>query len=105
MNKTMKPGLLIITLLFTLFTTRIHAQAQTATQPRYKDVVVENPDAEADMKVVMDYVNLLTSGDVVKAPGLIRRPTGYAIRMALNLVGRSIDDVDPATPRPANSRS
>jgi ketosteroid isomerase-like protein len=45
------------------------AQAQT-TPPRYKDVVVDNPTAEADMKVVGDFVNALVSGDLDKAKSL-----------------------------------
>ena len=67
MNKTTKAGLLFATLLFTLFTTKVQAQSQ----PRYKDVVVENPNAEADMKVVADFVNSLVSGDQVKAKSLL----------------------------------
>ena len=50
------------------------AQAQTApaNAPRYKDVVVDNPNAEADMKVVSDFVNALTvSGDQAKVRSLV----------------------------------
>ena len=47
------------------------AQSTSATQPRYKDVVVDNPEAEADMKVVSDFVNSLTSGDLDKAKSLL----------------------------------
>ena len=50
------------------------AQAQNApaNAPRYKDVVVDNPMAEADIKVVSDFVNALTlSGDQAKARSLV----------------------------------
>jgi ketosteroid isomerase-like protein len=45
------------------------AQAQN-NPPRYKDLVVDNPTAEADMKVVGDFVNALVSGDQDKAKSL-----------------------------------
>lgn len=41
------------------------------TTPSYKEVVVENPTAEADMKVVGDYINAVVSGDLVKAKSLL----------------------------------
>ena len=47
------------------------AQAQNTPTPRYKDVVVDNPTAEADMKVVSDYINAIVSGDLVKAKSLL----------------------------------
>ncbi|GAB2569157.1 hypothetical protein [Spirosoma areae] len=49
------------------------AQAQNtpANPPRYKDVVVDNPTAEADMNVVGGFVNALVSGDVDKAKSLV----------------------------------
>ena len=42
-------------------------QAQFPSQLRYKDVVGENPNAEADIKVVSDYINSLVSGNLDKA--------------------------------------
>ena len=48
----------------------IGAAAQAQNTPRYKDVVVENPNAEADMKVVGDFVNALVSGDLDKVKSL-----------------------------------
>lgn len=50
------------------------AQAQNApaNAPRYKDVVVDNPNAEADMKVVGDFLNaLIVSADYTKAQSLV----------------------------------
>lgn len=47
------------------------AQAQAQTAPSYKDLVVDNPTAEADMKTVGDYVTALTAGDLVKAKSLL----------------------------------
>ena len=67
MKKSIKSNLLLVTLLLTVFAT----MAQAPPQPRYKDVVVENPEAEADMKVVGDFVNSLTSGDLEKAKSLL----------------------------------
>ena len=46
------------------------AQAQNAPAPRYKDMVAENPTAEADMKTAGDLVNALVSGDTGKAKEL-----------------------------------
>lgn len=67
MRNTIKPGLLIPTLLLMLFTMIARAQST----PRYKDVVVENPKAEDDMKVVGDFVNSLVSGNLDKAKSLL----------------------------------
>jgi hypothetical protein len=47
------------------------AQAQNAPTPRYKDMVAENPTAEADMKVIGDYVNALVAGETDKAKGML----------------------------------
>jgi ketosteroid isomerase-like protein len=47
----------------------LSAQAQTA--PSYKDLVVDNPTAEKDMKTVGDYVNALTAGDLKKAKSML----------------------------------
>lgn len=41
------------------------------TQLAYKDAIVENPNAEADIKVVGDYVKALVSGDQDKAKSLL----------------------------------
>jgi len=68
MKKTLLSGMLLATFLVILFSTNVLAQN---TEPRYKDVVIENPDAEADMKVVIDYVNALIAGDLEKAKSLL----------------------------------
>lgn len=48
------------------------AQAQSSAPiPRYKDMVADNPTAEADIKVVSDYVNALVSGNTDKAKALL----------------------------------
>jgi ketosteroid isomerase-like protein len=61
--------------------------AQTPTpQPSYKDNVVQNPNAEADMKVVGDYVKALVSGDLDKAKSLL----------APNFIGRGPSQLDSA---------
>lgn len=71
MEKSIKLNLLFATLLLTVFTMIVQAQSASSAQPRYKDVVVDNPEAEADMKVVSDFVNSLTSGDLDKAKSLL----------------------------------
>ena len=53
MKKTIKSSLLFTTLLLVVFATKAQAQSTTTNQPRYKDVVVENPDPEDDMLCVM----------------------------------------------------
>jgi ketosteroid isomerase-like protein len=71
MKNTIKLGLLFAALVLSLFLNRVQAQSEKTAQPRYKDVVVENPNAEPDMKVVSDFVNALTSGDLDKAKSLL----------------------------------
>jgi ketosteroid isomerase-like protein len=76
MKRTIKSGLLFASLMLTVLAT--YAQTKPATakpaaakQLRYKDVVVDNPNAEADMKVVGDYVNSVVSGDLDKVKTLL----------------------------------
>jgi ketosteroid isomerase-like protein len=71
MKKTIQLTLLFAALLLTVIATTAQAQSKTPAQPRYKDVIGENPNAEADMKVVSDYVRSLASGDLVKAKTLL----------------------------------
>lgn len=71
MKRIIQSGLLIATLLLTVFTTSAQAQSKPDAPPRYKDVVVDNPTAEADMKVVGDFVNALTAGELDKAKSLL----------------------------------
>src|SRR5690242_18098947 len=70
MKKTTKPALLFFAALF-LFVSLNALKAQTSSpQPGYGDMVVANPNAEKDIKVVSDYVNALISGDLDKAKSL-----------------------------------
>ncbi len=55
---------------FLIISASAQAQKSPANPPRYKDVVVDNPTAEADMKVVGDFVNALVSGELDKAKTL-----------------------------------
>lgn len=71
MKKTIKLNLLFATILLTVFTTVAQAQSTPAAQPRYKDVVVDNPNAETDMKVVSDFINALTNDNLEKANSLL----------------------------------
>jgi ketosteroid isomerase-like protein len=66
-----------------LFSATTLCQAQT---PAYKDNVVQNPNAEADIKVVGDYVKALVSGDLDKAKTLL----------APNFMGRGPSQLDSA---------
>jgi ketosteroid isomerase-like protein len=66
-----------------LFSATTLCQAQT---PAYKDNVVQNPNAEADMKVVGDYVKALVSGDLDKAKTLL----------APNFIARGPSQLDSA---------
>lgn len=68
MKKTIRLSLLFTILLLTVFA--IRTQAQPA-QPSYKDVVAENPDADADIKIVGDFLNTLASGDLEKTKSLL----------------------------------
>ncbi len=65
MKKNLNLGVLIP---FLLLAFTVHLQAQD-NPVSYKDVVVENPEPEVDMKVVVDYVNFCVNGklDELKA--------------------------------------
>lgn len=56
---------------FIVTVSALSIQAQNA--PSYKDLVVDNPTAEADMKTVGDYVNSLVAGDLKKAKSLLAK--------------------------------
>ena len=58
MKTMMSFRLLLAALVFTALAVTVHAQT-----PVYKDVVVDNPNAEADMKVMADFSNALAAGD------------------------------------------
>lgn len=64
--KILKKVALLI--LFIGFSHLSFAQNET---PSYKDIVTENPDAEADIQVVSDYVNLLVGNNMAKAASLL----------------------------------
>jgi predicted SnoaL-like aldol condensation-catalyzing enzyme len=71
MKKTIKTNLFFVALLLTIVATTTQAQLSPSSQPRYKDMILENPDAEADIKVVSDFVNSVVSGDLDKAKSLL----------------------------------
>ncbi|MBC7885605.1 MAG: nuclear transport factor 2 family protein [Saprospiraceae bacterium] len=56
------------------------------TQPAYKDMIGENPNADADIKIVGDFVKSLVSGDLDKAKSL----------MDPNYIGRGPSRIDSA---------
>ena len=63
--------MLLATLLLTAFATRAQAQSSTASQSRYKDRTAENSNADADIKIVGDFLNSLVSGNLEKAKSLL----------------------------------
>lgn len=71
MQKTIKLTLLLVVFVLTALTSTAQAQSTPSSQPRYKDVVGENPNAEADIKVVSDFVNSLVAGNVGVAKTLM----------------------------------
>lgn len=66
MKKSFLQGLLLASLLLVILTSKSEAQTSPVNQPTYKEMVGLNPTAEADIKVVADYLNSLVSGDLVK---------------------------------------
>jgi ketosteroid isomerase-like protein len=71
MKRSIKAILLISLLMLTAVTTKAQTQSAKAPQPRYKDLVADNPNADADIKLVKDYLNLLVSGNADKAKSLL----------------------------------
>jgi ketosteroid isomerase-like protein len=80
--KTIK-FLSVLVIILVSFSTSAIVKAQT---PAYKDNVVQNPNAEADIKVVGDYIKALVSGDLDKAKTLL----------APNFMGRGPSQLDSA---------
>lgn len=71
MKKTIQPILFIGMLLLLVFTTKLKAQNTNGSQPGYKDMVADNPNAEADIQVVSDFLNALTDAHLDKAKSLL----------------------------------
>ena len=65
-----KTLLLAITMLCIGFTS-VYAQPSTTKPPKYKDWVGENPNADADIKLVSDYVDNLVAGQIDKAVSVL----------------------------------
>ena len=60
-----------VSLCVALIVATLFANLSAQTQAPSIKLVVENPTAEADMKVVGDYHNALIGGDLVKAKSLL----------------------------------
>jgi ketosteroid isomerase-like protein len=71
MNKTITKGFVLAILMLSIAFTSANAQSDSAKQPHYKDFVGENADADADIKLVSDYVHKLVAGDVDKATAML----------------------------------
>jgi ketosteroid isomerase-like protein len=67
MKQPITKNLLLAILMLSIVFTSAKAQTSMAKEAHYKDFVGENPDADADVKLVSDYVNKLVAGDVDKA--------------------------------------
>jgi hypothetical protein len=67
MKKVLTSTLFFAALLLTGATNSAQAQTKPAAQPRYKDTMEANPNADADIKVVSEYVNMLVGGNADKA--------------------------------------
>ncbi len=70
MKKAITTGFLLVILMLAINVPSAKAQ-NTAAQPGYKDMISENPNAEADIKIVSDYVNNLVAGNVDKATSVL----------------------------------
>jgi ketosteroid isomerase-like protein len=71
MKKTFSLSLLLATLLVGIGITSAKAQSNNSAQMSYRDAIGDNPDAEADIKLVTDYINNLVNGDVDKATSML----------------------------------
>jgi len=71
MSTAITKGLVLAILVLSIGVTSANAQAATAKPPSYKDFVSENPNADADIKMVSDYVHKLVAGDVDKAVSML----------------------------------
>lgn len=58
----------LITLSLLVFALQLNAQDNPVS---YKDVVVENPEPEVDMKVAVDYVNFCVNGKLDELKGIL----------------------------------
>lgn len=70
MKRAITIGFLLATLMVAICVTSAKAQS-TSTQIHYSDMVGDNTDAEADIKLVSDYVNTIVAGDVNKATSML----------------------------------
>lgn len=66
MKKPFQVCLLLAAALVLFSVTKIHAQNAPASV-KYKDVIGDNPNAEADLKIVTVFTNSLVAGDIDKA--------------------------------------
>ena len=71
MKKIIKLSLLLTALLIFTLTLNVQAQTTPADQSTYKDWIAENPNADADIKIVRDYLNAIAEGDLDKVANLL----------------------------------
>lgn len=70
MKKILKSCLLIAVSLAVFSIAKVEAQTSN-TPTHYKDMVSENPSADADIKIVSDFTNALVGGDIDKAKSFL----------------------------------
>ena len=66
MKKPFQVCLLLAAALILFSVSKVQAQTEAKTM-KYKDVIGDNPSAEADLKIVTDFTNSLVAGDIDKA--------------------------------------
>ena len=71
MKRTITPTLFFAASLVAAANLTAHAQAKPAPQPRYTDLVGDNPTTAADLQTVGKYLNLLTAGNTEQAKLLL----------------------------------
>jgi len=71
MQRTIAKWMLIVLFSITVFITKTQAQSTTDSKMSYKEMGSENPDAQADIQIVGDFVNELTLGNLDKAKALL----------------------------------
>jgi ketosteroid isomerase-like protein len=71
MEKTLKRTLLLGACLLFGFVATAQTKSVSTVKSSYNSAVVENPNADADIKVVSDFLHSLVAGDMVKAKSLM----------------------------------
>ncbi|WP_426670646.1 nuclear transport factor 2 family protein [Mucilaginibacter sp. McL0603] len=71
MKKNLQSCFLLAAALLLFSVTKIQAQTAAPTVMHQKDMIGDNPTADADIKTVSDFTNALVSGDIDKAKSFL----------------------------------